>query len=150
MNWRLVEDFGMPGRFESQFDPDELNKITHRGLQSLSRSQFDENRQTSEHLTNLKARQTKEDTIVVKITRFFARILDGIAGMFRAMLTPPKKKVVQCEQYGHVLKPGWTGAHPKCEDCGAPILSLDDVRKAMPKDQNKGQQPEQQQRKYVK
>lgn len=139
----------MAGRFDSQFDPDELNKITHRGLQKLSRSQFDE-RQSKEHVVNLKARQTKEDSIFVAITRFFARIIEGICGMFRALVTPPNKKVIQCDKYGHVLKAGWTGAHPKCDDCGAPIYSLDDVRKAMPKDQDKGQPPEQQQRKYVK
>jgi hypothetical protein len=144
----------MTNRFDSNFDPDELAKITHRGLQSLSRSPFDDQRVTKEEVVNLKTRQKSEDTVLVHITRFFARIVDGFLSVFRSLLTPPKKKVFQCETYGHVLKPGWTGTRPLCEDCGAQILSLTDVRGATPKADRKdtaGQTPFQQQdRKYVK
>jgi hypothetical protein len=144
----------MTNRFDSKFDPDELAKITHRGLNSLSRSQFDDQRVTQEEVVNLKTRQTQEDTIIVHVTRFFARIVEGILSVFRSLLTPPKKKVFQCETYGHVLKAGWTGDRPHCADCGAPILSLKDVRGATPKEQRPdraGQTPFQQQdRKYVK
>lgn len=143
----------MTSRFESQFDPDELSKITHRGLQKLDRGQFQE-RVTQEEIVNLKSRQQSEDTAVVHIRRFFARIWDGIMSALRSLFTPPKKKVVQCATYGHALKPGWTGANPICIDCGAPILSLKDVRGATPRDERKdraGQTPfQQQERKYVK
>lgn len=143
----------MTSRFDSNFDPDELSKITHRGLQKLNRGQFQE-RVTKEEVVNLKQRQTEEDTALVHIRRFFARIIEGIMTTLRSLLTPPKKKVVQCELYGHSLKPGWTGAHPVCADCGQPILSLTDVRGATPREQRvdrAGKTPFQQQdRKYVK
>lgn len=139
----------MPRRFQSQFDPDELNKITHRGMQKLSRAQFEE-RVSQEEVTNLKSRQQEEDTLVVQIRRFFLRIIDGVVSSIRALFTPPKKKVVQCETYGHALKPGWTGAHPICTDCGAPILDPKDVRAATPKAKEKPGEFKQQDRKYVK
>jgi hypothetical protein len=59
---------------------------------------------------------------------------------------------VQCETYGHVIKPGWTGVTPSCEDCGKSVTSLDQLRKAVPKDDKKKGDDEQQQsgRRYVK
>jgi len=143
----------MTGRFQSEFDPDELNRITHRGMKKLSRAQFEE-RQTTEDVGNLKTKQREEDTPVVVIKRFFMRIVDGVLGLFRALLAPPQKKVVQCDNYGHVLKPGWSGPHPKCMECGAAILSLNEVRGATPKADRKDQAGptpfQQQDRKYVK
>jgi hypothetical protein len=141
----------MAGRFQSEFDPDELNKITHRGLQSLSRSQFEE-KQTSEEVSTLKTRQRAEDTFIVKLTRFFARIVDGFASAFKGLFAKPAKKVTQCDNYGHALKPGWTGDRPLCMDCGQAITSLDQVRGAVPRDTKKDVQNPypNKDRKYVK
>lgn len=138
-------------RFNSEFDADELNKITHRGLQP--RSRVNEPRPTHENFDNLKEVQKGEQKFIVKVARFFAGFFGGIGNTMKGLLTPRAKKVMQCQTYGHVMQQGWTGPHPKCIDCGVAILSLDQVRSSTPKSDRKdnpGQQPYQNDRKYVK
>lgn len=138
----------MPKKFESNFDPDELAKITHRGLQSLNRRDGEPRMQTGE-IVMLKTAQKKEDGPLTAIFRFFQRIIDGFTSGIKALFTPPQKKVMQCQTYGHVMEQGWSGPHPRCVDCGKAILSLDEVRGATPKEDRKPKD-EFQGRKYVK
>lgn len=146
------EEKQMVRRFDSQFDPEELSRITHKGLKPRQKSS--EPRVSEENKQTLKQAQQNEDKLSVRITRMFAAFFGSIASAVKGLFTPRAKKVMQCETYGHVMKPGWTGPHPKCIDCGAAILTLDQVRGATPKADRQdisGKQTFQQtDRKYVK
>lgn len=123
----------MSRRFESQFDPEELSKITHRGLKPLSK--VNEPKVTQQNIVTLKDAAQEENKLSAKIQKFWGRILIALSNTFKSLLAPPEKKVYQCELYGHVLKGGWSGQYPMCQDCGAQITALDQVRGATPKDQ---------------
>lgn len=138
----------MTNRFDSQFDPEELAKMTHRGLKP--RQHVDSPRVTQQNLNCLKSTQQEEAKLGVSVRRLFARLSDSISGTFKGMLAPPTKKVYQCTTYGHVLKPGWEGERPLCMDCGAVINSLDEVRGSSPKNPAPKKGFQQADRKYVK
>jgi len=142
---------GMTRRFDSEFDPAELAKITHKGLQP--RSKKDEPSVTHQKIELLKDAQQGEGKLITMIARFFGRIVSGIASSVKGLFAAPKKKQIQCENYGHILKPGWTGPQPICLDCGATISSMEQVRGATPKEdrqKNAGKSPFGKERKYVK
>lgn len=113
-------------RFDSQFDPEDLAKITHRGLKP--RSKKEEKSVTPESLTSLKTVAQNEQTLSVAIHRVFDRMFGGMSGFFKGLTARPQRKVLQCENYGHVLKAGWHGDFPMCDDCGHKITALDQVR----------------------
>lgn len=142
----------MARKFESEFDAEELAKITHRGLQSLSRGQV-EPRVTQEQKKTLRSTQELETKPEVAVKRFFNMLLDSCTTSVKSMFTPKQKHVRQCDLYGHVLKAGWKGDFPVCHDCGVIINDLKMVRGATPKDERgncNGPGFVQQDRKFVK
>ncbi len=138
----------MTNRFDSQFDPEELAKMTHRGLKP--RQRVDSPKVTHQNLSGLKGAQQEEAKLSVSVRRLFARFSDSIGGTFKGLLAPPIKKVYQCTTYGHILKLGWEGERPLCIDCGAVINSPDEVRSSSPKNPAKPKGFQQADRKYVK
>jgi len=113
-------------RFDSQFDPEDLAKITHRGLKPTGRKE--QKSVTPESLTALKTVAQNEQSFAIAIRRVFDRIFGGVAGFFKGLTAGPQRKGGQCVNYGHVLKAGWHGDFPVCEDCGHKITTLDQVR----------------------
>ena len=139
----------MAGRFRSEFDPDELAKITHRGLKPLSGT--NEPTVNAEEVSSLKSASRNEAKTGVQARRLMDLFFGGIASALKGLFARKGKKVTQCQIYGHVPEPKWTGPYPKCTDCGAAITRPDEVRGATPRDQrgkSGGDQPPT--RRYVK
>jgi hypothetical protein len=131
---------------QSQFDHDELAKITHRGLQPLSKRTGQ--RLQQENVEGLKTAERNENQASV----FFFRLLDRFKGLLSLNLGDymnSKKAHTMCKEYGHVISPGWTGAYPKCDQCGAEVRDPTELRKAIPT-KEKNDNPTDSGRRYVK
>lgn len=110
----------------SEFDPDVLAKITNRGMRTLSRA--NEPRISSRQISTLKETEGNEEKPAVVARRKFQHLLAGASAAIGSLFTRKGKKVTQCDNYGHVLLPGWTGEYPSCADCGRQITSFDQLR----------------------
>jgi hypothetical protein len=116
----------------SEFDPEELAKITNRGMRTLSRA--NEPRISSRQISTLKETEGNEDKPSVQARRQLHQLLDRASAALKALFVRRQRKVVQCDNYGHVLRQGWTGTYPTCADCGKQITALDQVRGACVKE----------------
>ena len=125
-----VRGFLMTSRSQSQFNPDELAKLTHQGLHTLKR--VDEPKVTHQQLTTLKARQEEESKPAVVARRSFRQLIDAVQSGVSGIFAPRQKKHVQCVEYGHQMRQGWSGVNPVCVDCGAEITTLSMLRGATP------------------
>jgi hypothetical protein len=134
-------------RFESKFDPEDLARITHRGLKPTSKKEKPS--VTHQSLESLKTVAKNEDTAEVTAKRWFHRIFGSLSSFFSGLCAGPQRKVGQCENYGHVLKSGWQGDFPICADCGAKITDIAQVRSANLKNEKKPDDPYNSGRKYV-
>jgi hypothetical protein len=121
----------MARRWESQFDADELGRITHRGMRSLKRAK-EEPRVTHQQLSTLKSQENEQDKPAVVARRQFQQLVNAVSSSFKGLFACKTKKVVQCDLYGHMLRQGWNGPYPVCVDCGCEITSLSMVRGATP------------------
>jgi hypothetical protein len=137
----------MTSRSQSQFNPDELAKLTHQGLHTLKR--VDEPGVTHQQLTTLKARQEEESKPAVIARRSFRQLLDAVQSGVKGMFAAKPKKNLQCANYGHQMRQGWTGPNPVCVDCGADITTLSMLRGATPMERTVHTETEQT-RRYVK
>jgi hypothetical protein len=113
---------------QSQFNPDDLAKITHKGLHTLSRGS--EPRVTSQQLNTLKSQQQAVEQPGVVARRHFEQFLHEVGAAVKGFFAEEQKVVVQCENYGHVMRQAWGGAFPICSDCGIEITSQTRLRSA--------------------
>jgi hypothetical protein len=137
-------------RFQSQFDPEDLAKITHRGLNPTSKRTDEQARVTHQSVESLRTVAQLEETPGVAAKRLMHRFFGGIQEFFSGLVSPAQTKVGQCANYGHVLKAGWHGDFPTCDDCGTRITSLDQVRSSnLKNDPHNYDDPTNTGRKYV-
>src|SRR6185437_182135 len=118
-------------RWDSQFDADELARITHRGMHTLKRAK-EEPRVTHQQLSTLKSQEQEQEKPGVVARRQFEQLVSIVSSSFKGMFAGKTKKVVQCDLYGHMLRQGWSGPYPVCVDCGCEITSMSMVRGSTP------------------
>jgi hypothetical protein len=103
---------------ESQPEIVEVEKLTAEGAEAIRES------------------HGRTDSTLVRQQRKVAGFLGWLASTVEGLFAKKEKRKTQCENYGHNFPWGtkWEGPHPKCLDCGAEILSADQLRKASSKD----------------
>ena len=86
---------------------------------------------TSVELQALKVTQRKEDHSTVALTRAVSSFLVHLLHAGGALFSGSKKKVTQCDIYGHVRPAGrWDGRYPTCVHCRIEITSTSMLRRA--------------------
>lgn len=117
----------------SDYERDQLARISHRGLRGLKGSSISPAaKMTNQNLQTLKTKAQDENQLGVQYRRFIDRLRACVSTTFSGLFSGDSTvKHKQCQLYGHTLpRNGWEGATPKCQDCGADIESSDQVRGA--------------------
>jgi hypothetical protein len=106
-------------------DPDVLRDL----VQQARGVPLDVQHITGSEIKALRTTSQKAAKVNVSFTRGVANFFGGFFHGIFAMFAPPVQKKSQCQMYGHVRpSAGWSGAYPKCVECGANITKEEDLR----------------------
>lgn len=114
-------------RNPSNAEPDVLRDL----VQQARGVPLDVQRITGTEIKSLRSTHQKVSATNVAVTRavsgFWGGIFHAIGSLFS--FGGSRKKVTQCDNYGHVLPKGsWDGPYPRCTNCGTEITSEDMIR----------------------
>jgi hypothetical protein len=126
----------------TEWEREELCRLTHSNLKSFSQQQADmaqnAGRMTLQNIEQMKIAQKKTETKEAKIKLLLDRlkmaVTTSLSGLFRGGKSERSAENI-CKVYGHNLPWGtnWKGAFPKCLDCGSEITEASQLRGAVPK-----------------
>ena len=124
----------------TEWEREELGRLTHSKLKSLSsyqqEQQLQPGRMTLQNIEQIKTVSKQADTKQAKIKLLLERLKMAVTTSLQGIFAPSDQRLRddRCKVYGHNLPFGtnWKGVHPKCLDCGAKITDASQLRGAMP------------------
>ncbi len=121
----------MKHSFQSQSDPEVLAALLIRSIgRAVTSIDTEELSVTQERLKGLRTTMAKPQDAHSTLQGITLRVASELLSGIRSLFAVPSKKVIQCENYGHVILSRWETLHPKCTECGAKIMSPEDLRRA--------------------
>jgi hypothetical protein len=128
----------------SEWEKEELGRLTHQKMQSLSAQREEREREagiqpgkmTLQNLQCMKSVQKQSETKEAKIKQLLNRMTMAVNSTFAGLFssTSRRTKDDRCKVYGHNFPFGtqWKGEFPRCLDCNDIIKDPNTLRGSLP------------------